>query len=63
MYLFRNNVVYRLGHPIAAGLTFTMPSEEEKDTLAYKEVQPWKELLVKGTFSEETLKSLPLSYM
>jgi len=49
-----------LGKPIAPGLTFTLPTD--KSSLAYKEMQPWLELLQSGKFSSETLNKLPLSY-
>ena len=49
----------RLGKRLAPGLVFTPP---EKGTLAYKEAQPWIELVQEGTFSAETLSKLPLSY-
>lgn len=49
----------RLGKRLAPGLVFTPP---EKGSLAYKEAQPWIELVQDGTFSSETLSKLPLSY-
>jgi tetratricopeptide (TPR) repeat protein len=49
----------RLGRQLAPGLKFTEPFP---DTQAYMEIKPWLDLLEKGTFTEETLKYLPLSY-
>jgi hypothetical protein len=49
-----------LGKRLAKGLTFTLP--KDKNSLAYKEAQPWVELLTNGKFSDETLSKLPLSY-
>jgi len=49
----------RLGRQLAPGLKF---SEPEVGTQAYIEIKPWLDLLELGTFSEETLKYLPLSY-
>ncbi len=49
----------RLGHPLAPGLTFTLPVEGDD---RYDEVNPWIELVKNGTFSSSTLSSLPLSY-
>jgi len=48
-----------LGHPIAAGLTFSPP---EAGSLGEAEAQPWVELVRDGTFSAATLELLPLSY-
>lgn len=48
-----------LGRPLADGLRFRMPPV---DSPAYREVQPWVELLQTGTFSSESLKATPLSY-
>lgn len=49
----------RLGKRLAPGLKFELPKEGEK---GYDEVKPWIELLQTGTFSEETLSVLPVSY-
>lgn len=48
-----------LGKPLAPGLEFKMPAEGTEE---YLEVQPWVELLEKGTFSVHTLSVTPLSY-
>eukprot|EP01038_Epipyxis_sp_PR26KG_P014959 gene14959-20124_t len=48
-----------LNKPLAAGLTFTLPEEGTKE---YFEAKPWVELLEQGTFSDETLQVLPISY-
>lgn len=48
-----------LGHQITPGLTFTLPAKGDS---TYQEAQPWIELLQQGTFSEETLSRLPISY-
>lgn len=49
-----------LGKKLAPGLTFMLPND--KNSLVYKEMQPWLELLDSGVFSTETLSKLPLSY-
>jgi tetratricopeptide (TPR) repeat protein len=49
----------RLGKQLAPGLKFTAPEEGSQ---GYMEMKPWLELIEMGTFSEETLKYLPLSY-
>lgn len=49
----------RLGRPLAAGLSFSLPASGSEQ---FQEVQPWLDLLQKGTFSAESLKYLPLSY-
>ena len=48
-----------LGGRITPGLTFTLPSRGDP---TFAEAQPWMELLQQGTFSEETLSRLPVSY-
>lgn len=48
-----------LGKKLAPGLVFKLP---EKDTNAYREVQPWLELVETGTFSKESLSYTPISY-
>jgi hypothetical protein len=49
-----------LGKRMVPGLKFTLPTD--KNSLKYKEAQPWFELLETGKFSEETLSKMPLSY-
>jgi len=48
------------GARLAPGIKFTLPTD--KSSLAYKEAQPWVELLTHGKFSDETLSKIPLSY-
>lgn len=48
-----------LGEQLVEGITFTLP---EKGTQEYEEAQQWIELLQTGTFSDETLSKLPISY-
>mmetsp|Transcript_28353 Transcript_28353/g.62805 ORF Transcript_28353/g.62805 Transcript_28353/m.62805 type:complete len:740 (-) Transcript_28353:392-2611(-) len=48
-----------LGHPLDAGLTFSLP--QDQGGAKYDEMKPWLELL-EGGFSESTLARLPLSY-
>lgn len=49
-----------LGKQLVKGLKFSLPTD--KNSLAYKEAQPWVELLTDGKFSDSTLSKLPLSY-
>lgn len=49
-----------LGAPLAPGLTFSLPTDPL--SLQFQEARPWVELVEKGTFSEETLARLPVSY-
>jgi hypothetical protein len=49
-----------LGKRLVSGLKFNLP--KDKNSLAYKEAQPWYELLKHGAFSEETLNRMPISY-
>lgn len=49
-----------IGKRLAPGLKFTLPTD--KNSLTYKEAQPWVELLTTGKFSEETLSKNILSY-
>jgi len=49
----------RMGHKIVDGLEFSLPPKSDP---LYKEAQPWVELVQHGTFSEETLAVLPISY-
>ena len=45
---------------LASGLLFTIP--ENPDNEKYKEAVAWVELLTTGSFSENTLSRLPVSY-
>ena len=48
-------------YQLASGLNFELPNKDE-DHQGYREIQPWLELLQKGTFSDDTLNILPSSY-
>jgi hypothetical protein len=45
---------------LAPGLKFDLPTK--KDAQKHSEAAPWEELLVSGSFSENTLAKLPVSY-